>query len=149
MNRGARITLLFITVNLLLAAFLVVILLNGFRDLLELIGLWPLNIALGVGSIYVLGYLLGKKMDALIHHKHWNALLVGIAGAFLILLTGTALGSSVGFYQEGLDYWDHTKDLGSAIEDYFFKPMYWIMLFGTLPTLISGALMGYLIKRAR
>jgi hypothetical protein len=62
------------------------------------------------------------------------------------LLIGILFGSSVGFLQEGLNHIDREGQLSDSLFDYYIKPLFWIMLFGIIPTIIVGGIMGWKIK---
>ena len=78
-------------------------------------------------------------MENLICEKKWNSILFGMLGLMLILIYG---GSTVGFVKEGLKRGNNVYE---AIVDYYFKPFFWILIFGFIPTLISGGILGYII----
>ena len=147
MKSGGRITILFITINLFIAALLAAILVGGVGKLLQVLIEWPLNFGPGIAAMYALGFYIGNWMETLIQQKKWNGVLTGMMGAMLILFIGTFVGAMVGFFLEGVPYWQRTQDLGSAMEDYLLKPLYWIFAFGTIPTIIAGSILGVRLKK--
>lgn len=70
--------------------------------------------------------------------------MIGMFGMVSILIIGTFGGSSIGFFQEGL-----TSSYGiiQAMVDYYLKPFFWILIFGLMPTLISGWILGAVLKK--
>lgn len=84
-------------------------------------------------------------MHKLICQKKRNAILVGIIGMILILLFGLIGGSTVGFIEYGL--LDSNDSISEMIIDYYFKPIALILVFGSIPTVLSGAIAGELIAR--
>ena len=91
-----------------------------------------------------MAYFFGQLAGFEILIKHRNYLLTGIKYAVLTLITGTLIGSSVGFLQEGI------KDIGgfaNPFYDYYFKPLYWVTMFGIIPAIIVGLLFGRQIKK--
>ena len=89
-------------------------------------------------AIFV-GNFAGKKI--LIENK--NSFLIGMLSGFIILFFGAILGCFLGFLTEGI------SNIGSndnPFNDYFFKPIFWIVLFGLIPSLLVGLLFGYRIK---
>ncbi|PNW28710.1 hypothetical protein BKP44_07270 [Formosa algae] len=119
---------------------------GGFEGLLDIISELYLNLSIGILGLFIGGYFIGKKAETLIKEKNWNSILVGIISLILILLTGIFFGSSVGFFQEGLNHIDRQGQLSDSIFDYYIKPLFWIMLLGILPTILVGGIMGWKIK---
>ncbi len=70
----------------------------------------------------------------------------GILAIFMILFVGTLAGSTVGYLQEGLPL-KHNESIVEGIVDYYVKPFFWISFIGFIPTMISGVVIGSLIKR--
>jgi cell shape-determining protein MreD len=119
---------------------------GGFEGLIEIISELALNLSVGILGLFIAGYFIGKKTEILINEKKWNSILVGIVALILILLIGILFGSSVGFLQEGLNHIDREGQLSDSLFDYYIKPLFWIMLFGIIPTIIVGGIMGWKIK---
>ncbi len=68
----------------------------------------------------------------------------GMKYRLLTLITGTLIGSSVGFIQEGID---NIGGFGTPFYDYYFKPLYWVTMFGIIPAIAVGLWSGRQIKR--
>ena len=97
----------------------------------------------GIGLL-TMAYFLGQLAGVEILIKKRNYWLTGVKYGILVLITGTLIGSSVGFLQEGI------KDIGgfsNPFYDYYFKPMYWMLMFGIVPAIIVGLLFGRQIKK--
>lgn len=102
------------------------------------------HLVIGTIGLLAMAYFFGQLAGVEILVKRKNEFLVGVKYGFIILLTGTLIGSTVGFVQEGID------DIGgfsNPFYDYYFKPVYWVMMFGTIPTILIGLWFGWQIKR--
>ncbi len=119
---------------------------GGFKGLIEIINELALNLSVGILGLFIAGYFIGKKTEILINEKKWNSIIVGIVALILILLIGILFGSSVGFLQDGLNHIYREGQLSNSILDYYIKPLFWIMLFGIIPTILVGGIMGWKIK---
>ncbi|MFN8844243.1 MAG: hypothetical protein ACK5WV_11640 [Chryseotalea sp.] len=103
---------------------------------------YPLII--GALGLLTMAYFFGQRAGVEILIKKRNELLTGIKYGLLTLLTGTLIGSSVGFIQEGID---DIGGFGNPFYDYYFKPMYWVTIYGIVPVIIVGLWFGRQIKR--
>lgn len=119
---------------------------GGFEGLIEVINELALNFSVGILGLFIAGYFIGKKTEILINEKKWNSIFVGIVALILILFIGILFGSSVGFLTDGLNHIDREGQLSDSLFDYYIKPLFWIMLFGIIPTIIVGGIMGWKIK---
>jgi len=148
MNKAVNYTYITVGINLLIAVLIFLWLLtetkNPLKDLVDFILDFPLNFGLGITALFVSSYYIGIKMQNLICEKKWNSILIGMLGLMLILILGVFGGSTVGFVEEGLMRGNNVYD---AIVDYYYKPFFWILLFGFIPTLISGGILGGIIKK--
>ncbi|WP_452231370.1 hypothetical protein [Lacinutrix sp. MEBiC02595] len=147
MKKGTKLAYIRITINLIIAGILIITTFGKFSDLTDIISDWPLNLGVGITALYIAGYYVGKKMEFLIDHKKWNSILIGIIGLLTILLVGIFFGSTVGFLQEGIENIERENGLKNALFDYYIKPLFWIILFGIIPTILVGGIMGYGIKK--
>jgi hypothetical protein len=145
MNKAIKLTFIIISINLLIAA-LICISMFGVNSLKDFLFSLPLNIGIGIFGLYFLGYFIGKRMENLINKKELNKIFVGILGLLLILLIAIILGSTVGFLEEGLVNINSYYKITDALFDYYFKPLFWVMLFGIIPTIVTGMFLGYFIK---
>lgn len=145
MTKGIKFTFIIISINLLIAA-LIFISMFGVNDLKDFLFSLPLNIGVGIFGLFFSGYFIGKRMENLINVKELNKIFVGILGLLLILLIAIILGSTVGFLEEGLANINPEYKITDALFDYYFKPLFWIMLFGIIPTIVAGMFLGYFVK---
>ncbi len=143
--KNTRLTFFAITLNLIIAASIIVIF-TEFKGLINLFSDWPFNLGIGILSLYISGNYIEKRMEFVIHEKKWNSILTGMIGLLLILIIGMFFGSTVGFLQEGIKNINRENGLKNALFDYYVKPAFWILIFGIIPTIIIGGIMGYGIK---
>ncbi|WP_420318160.1 hypothetical protein [Ekhidna sp.] len=116
---------------------------KSFNSLIKfIVSMWP-NLLTGILLLFATSHYFGRKAGILILVKNRAKLIVGIGTAFVVLLTSTFVASWVGFIQEGIDNIG-TND--NPFEDYIFKPMYWITVFGSIPSLILGGILGLTIR---
>ena len=102
------------------------------------------NLLVGAIGLILMAWLFGQLAGIAIPIKKKNAILTGIKYGFVILITATLIGSSVAFFQEGL------KEIGgfsNPFFDYFFKPLYWVTMFGMLPVIVVGIWFGKQVKK--
>ena len=105
---------------------------------------YKLNILVGAIAMLFCGHFYGKIAGKLILLKKWNFIVVGFLTGMAVLLSTAFLSGWLGFFQEGLD---NFGGLGNPFFDYIFKPLYWISLFGIIPSLVVGVWFGWRIKR--
>lgn len=102
------------------------------------------SLLVGAIGLLTMAYIFGRFAGVEILIKKRNELLTGIKYGLLILVTGTLIGSSVGFIQEGID---NFGGVTNPIYDYYFKPMYWVTIYGIVPVIIVGLWFGRQIKK--
>lgn len=85
-------------------------------------------------AIFV-GNFAGKKI--LIDNR--NYIIIGLQSSLMMLVFGAFLGCFLGFITEGIDNIG-TND--NPFVDYFFKPIFWIVIFGFIPSLLIGLFFG-------
>ena len=102
-----------------------------------------LNIIIGILIMFGSGYYFGQIAGKEIIIKKRNSILVGFLTGMIVLISTSFLSSWVGFFQEGIDNIG-TRD--NPFFDYIFKPVYWVTIFGILPSLIVGIWFGRRIK---
>ena len=102
------------------------------------------HLFIGAVGLLTMAYFFGQLAGVEILIKKRNYLLTGVKYGILVLITGTLIGSSVGFLQEGIQ---NIGGFSNPFYDYYFKPMYWILMFGTLPAIIIGLLFGRQIMK--
>jgi hypothetical protein len=98
------------------------------------------HLAIGAIGLLTMACIFGQFAGIDILQKGKNELWTGIKYGFFTLLTGTLIGSSVGFIQEGIG--KH-----NALYDYYFKPLYWVTMFGIVPVILVGIWFGRQIKK--
>ncbi|PCI08163.1 MAG: hypothetical protein COB73_07225 [Flavobacteriaceae bacterium] len=147
MKKGIKLTLVGITINLFIAGILIITTFGKFSDLTDILSDWPLNLGVGILALYISGNYIGKKITYLINEKKWNSIFTGIIGLLTILIIGIFFGSTVGFLQEGIRNINLEDGFKNALIDYYVKPLFWIILFGIIPTIFIGGIMGYGIKK--
>jgi hypothetical protein len=118
-----------------------------FRGTIKFIIELKLNFLVGVLGLYFIRYIIGNQLNIINYKKGSLKIIHGILAIFLVLIFGTLIGSSVGFIEEGLPSYFKNGDLLHSLFDYYIKPIYWIMFFGFIPTLISGIVLGYQLKK--
>jgi hypothetical protein len=147
MTRAVKLTWIIITINLLIAVIMIFSMfgVSGFMDtIME----WPIILLLGILGLYISGFYVAQKMDKEINIKHQKTYLIGIPGLLIILIIGTFIGSTMGFIQFGISEIGKNH-LSDVIFDYYIKPYFWVFFFGIIPTLITGLILGKLIKNHR
>jgi hypothetical protein len=102
------------------------------------------HLVIGTIGLLIMAYFFGQLAGVDILIKRKNELWTGIKYGLLTLVTGTLIGSSVGFIQEGID---DISGFSNPFYDYYFKPMYWVIMFGIMPVIIVGLWFGRQIKR--
>lgn len=96
---------------------------------------YKLNILIGVLIMLACGHFYGQLAGRAILIKKRNSILVGFLCGMAVLLTTAFLAGWTGFIQEGID------NIGTGdnpFEDYIFKPLFWVTIFGAIPALIVG-----------
>ncbi|PZX91876.1 hypothetical protein DOS84_18250 [Flavobacterium aquariorum] len=144
MTRAVKLTWLIITLNILIATIMILVMF-GVSGFMETIILWPTILLLGILGLYISGFYVAQKMDKEINIKHQKTYLIGIPGLLTILIIGTFIGSTMGFIQFGISEIGKNH-LSEVIFDYYIKLYFWVFFFGIIPTLITGFILGKLIK---
>ena len=102
------------------------------------------HLIIGAIGLLTMAYFFGQLAGVEILIKRRNEFLTGIKYGLITLLTGTLIGSSVGFIQEGLN---NIGEFSNPFYDYYFKPLYWVTMFGIIPVVIVGLWFGRQIKK--
>jgi hypothetical protein len=105
---------------------------------------YKLNIFVGAIIMLLSGHIFGQLAGKAILIKKRNFILVGFLCGMAVLLTTAFLSGWTGFIQEGIDNIG-TND--NPFEDYIFKPLYWVTIFGIVPAFLVGIWFGGQIKR--
>jgi hypothetical protein len=101
------------------------------------------HLVIGAIGLLTMSYFFGQFAGVEILIKKKNEFWTGVKYGLIILFTGTLIGSSVGFFQEGIDNFD---GFSNPIIDYYFKPLFWVSMFGISPVIIVGIWFGRQIK---
>ena len=148
MNKPTKYIFSTISLNLLIAFLIFSAIVDfDFKETFKFIYELKLNFFVGIIGLYFIGYLIGNKLNIIKDKKGTLKIFHGIIAIFLILILGTLIGSSVGFFEEGFPSYLKYGNLSNCLFDYYVKPMFWIMFFGFLPTLLSGIILGYQLKK--
>ena len=97
-------------------------------------------------SFYIIGFFIGSNAGKEILIRNKNFLLSGLKHGFLILFFAASLGCFLGFMTEG---YENLGTNDNPIIDYFMKPIFWIVLYGLIPTLLMGLFFGWRIKKCK
>lgn len=106
---------------------------------------YAFNMLVGAVGLLTAGYFVGQRAGTEIIIKKRNAPLIGVLTGLIVLWTGTILGSTIGFIQEGIE------DIGTydnPFIDYYIKPLFWVTFFGLIPVIVVGIWYGKSIKTA-
>jgi hypothetical protein len=98
------------------------------------------HLVIGSIGLLTMAMMFGHFAGVDILIKQRNELWTGVKYGFFTLITGTIVGSSVGFIQEGIGNSD-------GLFDYYFKPLYWVTIFGIIPVIVVGLWFGRQIKK--
>ena len=129
-----------ITINLIIAVFII----GGLGNALSIIEDAPIIYFTAISSLYMIGRYMVMWMNQLINEFEEFSILIGIIGLFSILIGSIFSGATIGFLME-LPNKDETN-FGQLLKDYYFYPFVLILLFGCIPTTITGGFLGYLLK---
>jgi len=128
----------------LVVAYLIMVLFSAGDFLWILDFNYKINILIGILIVYGLAYFFGGKAGYEILIKKKDSEKIGAKYAIIILMITAFLVGWTGFLQEGMEINDTFWD---SFEDYIFKPLFWIIAFGIIPTIIIGIFFGNSIKR--
>lgn len=105
---------------------------------------YKLNLFIGAAILLLCGHFYGQIAGKAILIRQNNFILVGFLCGMAVLLTTAFLSGWTGFFQEGID---NIGTSDNPFEDYIFKPLFWVTLFGLVPALLVGIWFGGQIKR--
>jgi hypothetical protein len=147
---GSRETLKSVVFGLLIAYALMALLfsssgwLKGLLWFLQ-VGFSP-NILIGIASVFILGFVFGKRIGVEILIRDRNESVVGMKYLLAIVFLSALIASGSVFLQEGISYIGSDDD---PFNDYVFKPLFWMAVFGLIPTLLLGIGLGSrIVKQA-
>lgn len=104
---------------------------------------YKLNILIGAIILLLSGHFFGEIAAVQIIIKKRNYILVGFLTGLSVLFTTAFLCGWTGFFQEGIDNIG-TND--NPFEDYIYKPLFWVTIFGVIPAFLVGIWFGGQIK---
>lgn len=122
---------------------------EGLRSLLWLRYLDLYNwvfIANWILTFYILAIFVGNYAGKEILIRNKNTLIVGVKSGVVILCLAAVFGCLLGFITEGIENIG-TND--NPFVDYFMKPIFWIVIFGFIPSIIVGIFFGWRIKNSK
>jgi hypothetical protein len=134
---GANEALKFVSVGLGVA-YLIMALLAGPLFFIAMSD-FDLNFICAIIVIYLCGYVYGQRAGLSILIKRRNYALIGFLYSFLTLITATFLASWVGFFQQ---IHNHPGESDNSFNDYIYKPVFLVMLFGLIPVIGVGIWFG-------
>ncbi|QNA45769.1 hypothetical protein [Lacibacter sediminis] len=146
---GSRQGLLSVIIGLIIAQLIMTGLISSDKEFIKAF-FWfttidyKLNIFIGAAIMLICGHLYGQIAGTQILIKKRNFILVGFLSGMAVLLTTAFFAGWTGFFQEGLDNIGTNDD---PFEDYIFKPLFWVTIFGFIPALLVGIWFGAQIKR--
>lgn len=139
---GAKLTLNYASVGLLIAYSIFSILANSFLWILD-IPFLP-SILIGILMVWLSSYFIGKYAVFLIIDYRFNKIIVGIFCAFLIAIFSTFIASLYMFLIEA-NYANY--GFWNEFNSYVINPIIAIFIVGLIPNLILEILLGLSFKR--
>ncbi len=119
-----------------------------FSEVFNLIQTLLANNLVAITAILLSAYLIGQYLYRFKHTGQSYRIIHGVFAIFAVLLIGIFAGTSVAFIQQGwADIFKRNYPVGEVITDYYLIPFYAILLLGTLPTLISGIILGIFLRK--
>ena len=134
-NLVIRETLVFASIGLSME--LLIVLLLGFGSRLDF--MFPVGVS--IFGLYLAAIVFGSLFGTILDRQHLNSGRLFICGtlvAWFCLIIQTLFGSSVEFFRN--------ISHAHAFQDYVFKPFFWVVFLGTIPSLAVGALYTVRIK---
>ncbi len=104
---------------------------------------YKLNIFIGAIIMLLCGHFYGQIAGTQIIIKKRNFILIGFFTGIAVLITTAFLCGWTGFFQEGI------HNIGTddnPFQDYIFKPLFWVTIFGIIPAFLVGIWFGGQIK---
>jgi hypothetical protein len=139
---GSKNAVFYLNIGLSIAYLLMVGVSSDFFWILEFD--YGYIVVLALIAIYFTANIIGRAAGRLAIEKQFNPYLTGIVSGFLIVLIPTMLGSSIGFFAEGISV---SSNIYEALFDYIFKPIIVIFIFGGVPITVIGLFYGRSLKR--
>ena len=105
---------------------------------------YNLNLIIGATIMLVCGHFFGQLAGLEILIKKRDYTWIGFKYGMATLMTTAFFASWTGFFQEGIE---RVGGFDNPFNDYIFKPVFWIFIFGLIPTLLVGFWFGRQIKK--
>lgn len=148
-EKGRNQTFIFNTYGIMVAIVILFLLgldySNPFILLKDIFNDFTLNIICGITSLYLASYFIGGWAGQKILMNNNDKFSIGIISSISVLSIGIVGGSLVGLIQEG--FWDRNTLWTDDVFDYLIKPLIWINVFGLIPAIILGLLLGRNISK--
>ena len=97
-------------------------------------------------TFYVLAIIIGNYGGKEILIRNKSSLIVGVKSGVLILCSAAFFGCLLGFITEGIE------NAGSSdfpLVEYFMKPIFWIFIYGLIPSILMGIFFGWRVKNSQ
>lgn len=139
-NIGVKLIMKYTLIGLLIASSLMSLLhgTKGLKYTFEWIPQYSPPIIFGIVGL-ILGSFIGGKLAGKMIYKREYAELWGIISALTAVWSAVLISSVYMIISKLINH--HTQ-IGDLIEDYLFKPFYWITIIGSIPIVILGVLFG-------
>ncbi|MES2649278.1 MAG: hypothetical protein V4717_20535 [Bacteroidota bacterium] len=145
---GSKQGLLSVAIGLLIAQIIMTTLISSEQGFIKAF-FWftkidyKLNLFVAAIFMLVCGHFYGQFAGKSILINKKNFIIVGVLCGMAVLLTTAFLAGWTGFIQEGID---NVGTGDNPFEDYIFKPIYWVTIFGSIPAFLVGIWFGQQIK---
>jgi hypothetical protein len=141
---GVKIIMRFTIIGALVAIFLISLLFStkGIEYAFEWITKISTPLIFGLFGLLLGSYIAGRIAGFMIFKKH-NAVVWGIVSAITVVWI-SVLTSSI--YLVIYEIFQSPFSIEELIEDYLFKPLYWISLIGSFPIILLGTFYGIKLK---
>lgn len=142
-STGAKVSLLFATIGLLIAVAI-----NLLFGTIILALNFPTPIILGLIFLYLSAFVYGQLGGVYLYKTKTNSYkieFVGILIAFSTVLTMSLAGSSY-YFIKAINFNNFGASLINAAGSYLFKPIFWICFFGLIPSVILGIYWGKVFR---
>ncbi len=144
-NIGLKLIMKYTLIGMLIASCLMTLLhgTKGLKYMFEWIPQYSPPLIFGIVGL-IFGSFIGGKLAGKMIYKCGYAELWGVISAFLVVWNAFLISSVYMIFSELIK---HQTRIGELIEDYLFKPLYWITIIGLIPIVILGVLFGNKLNR--
>jgi uncharacterized membrane protein YfcA len=139
-NIGLKLIMKYTLIGTLNASCLMTLLhaTKGLKYMFEWIPQYSPPLIFGIVGL-IFGSFIGGKLAGKMIYKKGYAELWGIISAFVVVWNALLISSLYMILSELIKY---QTEIGDLIEDYLFKPFYWITIIGSIPIVTLGVLFG-------